>query len=391
VKALAFLFATATLGLPVVALAQDQSIPASLPASVRVTFDARKILTQHETGLADRAAERAVTVDDPVRIASVSKLFVALGVMRLVDQGKIDLDRNVSDYLGWPLRNPAFPDRPITLRLLLSHQSSITDDADYLIPATQNVRAKMADPKIWDAKHAPGSGWFRYTNLNFPIIASVMENVSGERFDTLIGRLVLKPLKLDACFNWAGCSDDRKARAVILYRASGEVARDSVEDRTSPCAGIQPAQSLCNKLGWNGGLFSPQGGLRISARDLAKTGQMLLRGGKGFLKPKSFAQLTAPAWQFHGSNGDSEGGFFCAYGLAVQTIGRGGTGCKDQPFSDDHIRIGHAGEAYGLKSGLWIDRKNGTGIAFFTTAIPDDTPRGQSAFYAVEEAILQQR
>jgi CubicO group peptidase (beta-lactamase class C family) len=387
VKALAFLFATATLGFPAFALAQTQSVP----ASVRVTFDAKNILTQQETGLADRTAERRVTLDDPVRIASLSKLFVALGVMRLVDQGKIDLDRNVSDYLGWPLHNPAFPDRPITLRLLLSHQSSITDDADYLIPATQNVRAKMADPKIWDAKHAPGSGWFRYTNLNFPIIASVMENVSGERFDTLIGRLVLKPLKLDACFNWAGCSDDRKARAVILYRASGEVARDSVEDRTPPCAGIHPAESLCNKLGWNGGLFSPQGGLRISARDLAKTGQMLLRGGKGFLKPKSFAQLTAPAWRYDGSNGDSEGGFFCAYGLAVQTIGRGGTGCKDQPFSDDHIRIGHAGEAYGLKSGLWIDRKNGTGIAFFTTAIPDDTPRGQSAFYAVEEAILQQR
>jgi CubicO group peptidase (beta-lactamase class C family) len=386
VKALAFLFATATLGF----LGSARAEPQSIAATVSVTFDAKKILTHRETGLADRASGRLVTIDDPVRVASISKLFVALGVMRLVEQGKLDLDRDVSDYLGWQLRNPTFPDRPISLRLLLSHQSSMTDDADYLIPAAQTLRAKLADPKAWDTRHAPGSGWFRYTNLNFPVIASVLESATGERFDMLIGRLVLKPLKLDACFNWAGCRDTRRARAVILYRASGEVARDSREDRTPACSGAQPSDSLCTRLGWNGGHFSPQGGLRISARDLAKAGQMLLRGGKGFLKPKSFAQLTQPAWRFDGSNGDSEGGFFCSYGLAVQNIGSGGAGCKDQPFSDDHIRIGHSGEAYGLKSGLWIDRKSGRGIAFFTTAIPDDTPRGQSAFYAVEEIILKQ-
>ena len=62
-----------------------------------------------------------MTIDDPVRVASVSKMVTAIGVMKLVDEGKIDLASDVSRWLGWRLRNPNFPDRPITLSMLLSH------------------------------------------------------------------------------------------------------------------------------------------------------------------------------------------------------------------------------------------------------------------------------
>ena len=89
------------------------------PASVAVAFDRSHIRPVLTEGEADRATHRLVSADDPVRIASISKLITALGVMRLVDGGKLDLDRDVSDYLGYPLRNPAFPGRKITLRLLL--------------------------------------------------------------------------------------------------------------------------------------------------------------------------------------------------------------------------------------------------------------------------------
>ena len=110
-------------------------------ASVIMTFNARGITSTTATGMADPFAKRRLTPNDPVRVASVSKLVVALGVMRLVDAGRLNLDRDVSDYLGWRLRNPAFPDTPITLRLLLSHQSSITDNVDYVIPLGGTVRA----------------------------------------------------------------------------------------------------------------------------------------------------------------------------------------------------------------------------------------------------------
>ncbi len=365
-------------------------------ATVAVAFDRHSVRPVLAEGLADRATGRAATADDPVRIASISKLVTALGVMRLVDQGRLDLDRDVSDYLGWRLRHPAFPDRPITLRLLLSHRSGLSDEADYIIPLGETVRARLANPKAWDPAHGPGEDWFHYTNLNFPVVASVMEAATGERFDRLMQRLVLKPLKLSACYNWSGCDPSAAARAVVLYRADGTVARDDLHGALPACPVVTSASSGCDLAnyvpGWNGALFSPQGGLRISMRDLARIGQLLARGGKGLLSARSFAALITPQWVFNGTNGVGENGepdgFFCTYGLGVQVIGQAGAGCHDDPFGDGVVRIGHPGEAYGLRSGLWVDPKSKKGVAFFTTAVSDDAPKGVSAFTAVEEAVL---
>jgi CubicO group peptidase (beta-lactamase class C family) len=96
---------------------------------VKVDFTSDSITPEIVAGDAG-VAGRAVTIDDPARVASISKLVVAIGVMRLVEQGKLDLDRDVNDYLGWRVRNPAFPDAPITLRALLSHQSGLRDTVD---------------------------------------------------------------------------------------------------------------------------------------------------------------------------------------------------------------------------------------------------------------------
>src|SRR4051812_41314032 len=167
--------------------------PAPVPAYAWATFDRTGLTASGASGLADRAHGRALTIDSPVRIASISKLVVALGVMRLVEQGRLDLDRDVSDYLGWRLRNPAFPDRPITLRLLLSHRSSLRDDVDYAIPLGTELRAALAPPAAFDAAHPPGA-FFHYSNLNFPVIATVMERVGSQRFDRLMADLVLRPL-----------------------------------------------------------------------------------------------------------------------------------------------------------------------------------------------------
>ena len=383
--------------LPLLALLSTPALAA--PATVAVTFDRQSIRPVLAEGLADKATSRAVTADDPVRIASISKLVTALGVMRMVDEGKLDLDRDVSDYLGWELRNPGWPDKPITLRHLLSHQSSLVDgDELYIVPLEETLRRRLGDPRVWDTAHAPGSGWFHYTNLNFPVIASVMERASGERFDRLMTRLVLKPLKLDACYNWSGCSPAAVSRSVVLYRPTGEVAKDDLKGKVAGCLVTTRAiADACElglyPLGSNGALFSPQGGLRISMRDLARIGQMLARQGKGFLKPASYAELVKPQWRFDGSNGLGEdgtaSGFFCAYGLAVQTIESGGAQCRDALLGDGIARLGHSGDAYGLKSGLWWDPASGKGLAYFTTEVAPDAPNGRTAFTRAEESLVE--
>ena len=188
-------------------------------ASVRVAFDRDGVTGIQAQGLADIAAGRAVGADDPVRVASISKLVVAIGVMRLVEAGALDLDADVSTQLGWTLRHPHHPATPVTLRLLLSHRAGLTDAAGYYaVPLDGELRDIPADPRAWDAAHAPGS-YFRYANLNAALVASVMERATGERFDLLMQRLVLQPLGLDACFNWASCDAATAARAVVLYDA----------------------------------------------------------------------------------------------------------------------------------------------------------------------------
>ena len=366
-------------------------------AEAGVAFDASGERGAYAVGLADPAAARAITPDDPVRIASISKLVVAIGVMKLVEQGRLDLHSDLSQWLGWHLRNPAFPDRPISLRQLLSHTSSIRDfDDQYVIPLGGSVRAIMADPRSWDSARGPGDGYFTYSNMNFPIVGSLVETVTGERFDRWMHREVLAPMKLDACFNWSGCSDAAIARAVVLTR-DGEVVRDDLKGRPPECLVFVRDGQACDlstyRLGDNGALFAPQGGLRISARGLARVGRLLLgRGtldGVRLVSEQSVDAILAPVWRFDGSNGVTDRGFYCAYGLAAQLLANPATGCADDPGADRVEWAGHAGDAYGLRSGLWVDRARGVGIAYFVTGMTADPPFGRSAYRAVEEGAFQ--
>ena len=130
-----------------------------MPRAQRALRQFERTLSAEADGLADPSTGRIVTADDPVRVASISKLVVSVGVMKLVEQGKLDLDRDASGYLGWELRNPAFASRPITLRQLLSHTSSVRDHHDeYAIPLGDTVQSTMAAPTSWDPRHGPGSG-----------------------------------------------------------------------------------------------------------------------------------------------------------------------------------------------------------------------------------------
>lgn len=377
-------------------------------ATVRVAFDRQGITAIDASGLADVAAGRRINAGDPVRVASISKLVTALGVMRLVDDGKLDLDADVSDLLGWSLRHPAYPQQAITLRLLLSHRSSLTDAAGYYaVPLDGQLRDILEDPRAWDAGHAPGT-YFRYANLNFSLVAAVMERATGERFDRLMQTLVLRPLGVAACFNWDACNDASAARAVVLYDADRKPVRDDHHGRKPVCP-VNPASSGdCDLSRWsagtNGALFSPQGGLRISANGLARIGQLLLGDGSidgvRVLKPDSVRTLLQPVWAYAPGNGmtyeeddsgQSRRGFICRYGLATQTLATRAEECRDDPFADGVARIGHAGAAYGLLSGLWVDRDAGTGVAYFATGVPDAPAGVDSAFSAIEEELARGR
>lgn len=362
-------------------------------AQVGVAFDRKGEIAAFASGLADSRSGRRVTPDDPVRVASISKMVTAIGVMTLVDNGKLDLESDVSRWLGWRLRNPYFPDRPITLGMLLSHTGSVREhDDDYAIPLGHTLQALMQDPGNWDPQHGPGDHYFRYTNLNYPIVASALESVTRERFDMWMRRILFEPMGIDACFNWTTCSDARIARAVELDVA-GIPQKDDLHGQRPACPVLLKAPTACDLSAWrageNGSLFAPQGGLRISARDLAKVARMLLNDGvldgKRILSRQAVQTLLAQRWHYEGSNGVTDQGFYCSYGYAIQQLARRVPGCRDAILPGRTSLLGHAGDAYGLKSGVWIDPARGVGIVYFVTGVPVNAPKsGAGAFTSAE-------
>jgi CubicO group peptidase (beta-lactamase class C family) len=392
-------FTVLLLGLSLAACATVPPAQPSIHAEVGVAFDRNGEIASFAEGIADPQSGRRVTIDDPVRVASVSKLVTAIGVMQLIEQGKLDLNSDVSRWLGWPLRNPNFPDRPITLAMLLAHTSSLREhDDNYVIPLGDSLQALMSDPKNWDPKHGPGDSVFAYVNLNYPVIGSIIEKVTGERFDIWMRRQVLEPMKLDACFNWPTCSDAVIALAVELDAPGGKPVKDDLHGVRPACPIYVNDGEPCDlgrwKLGENGSLFSPQGGLRISARGLARIGRMLLNGGAldgvRILSPQSVDKLLTQTWRFDGSNGTTEGGFYCSAGNGSHQLPNRVPGCADDMGTRGATLVGHAGDAYNMKSGLWIDRSRGRGIAYFVTGVPDPAPKApDSAYSAAEERAFR--
>ncbi|WP_338502746.1 serine hydrolase [Sphingomonas kaistensis] len=374
----------------------ERSAPYAPPPEVAwawARFDAGAIRASGAGGIADRVTGRQITPDDPIRVASVSKIVTALTVLRLVEQGKLDLDRDVSTWLGWRLRNSAFPDRPITLRMLLSHTGSVQDNGEnYVVRLGKAIRPQAEDAGSFDPDHAPGS-FFRYSNLNFGLVGTVIERATGERFDRVARAEVLEPLGLDACFNWATCSDSAAGKAVVLYDQDGSAILDDLRGKRPACPVFVEPGVECTLddyvPGTNGALFSPQGGLRISAAGLTVIGRMLLNdgrhAGRAFLSSASIRAMTSPAWTFNGNNGATDEGFYCSYGLAIQLIPAPGTNCRDDLSGTGRRLLGHAGEAYRVRSGLWFDPVRRTGIAFVAANNGKDPPAGRSAFKAIEE------
>lgn len=226
-----------------------------------------------------------------------------------------------------------------------------------------------------------------------PLVATALEAASGERYDQLVERLVFAPLGVKACLNWTLCDEATKARAVTLYRHTGEVARDDPADMACP---IPVAEGQACSLegyvpGTNASVFSPQGGVRIGMMDLAKIGQALLRfdGRPGFLSNKAqtlwFTTMSTVA--HHLPRGEND---FCAYGLGVYALVERPP-CHDDLFRDGGARIGHGGEAYGLRSGLWLSYDTMAGFAYFTTEVPPPTGAVETTAADPRETALMAR
>jgi len=347
------------------------------------------------------------------RIASISKMMTTLGLMRLVEAGRMDLDADVSGYLGFSLRNPHFPERAITLRTLLTHTSSLRDDGGYSWPLGTALRDVLApgaplygEGKMWTRRAGPGE-YFTYCNLGWGVIGTAMERVTGERFDLLMQRLLLQPLGVDGGYNVSALPPAALANLATLYRkrtldteiwnADGPWIAQVDDYSARPPA--PPAGIAGYVPGTNATPFSPTGGLRISARDMGVVMRMLMNGGvhgDGRYGMRLFQQATlqrmfARHWSIDagGGNGDSLHGFFPAWGL-------GNAHFPDRPGmalveGGGFEAVGHSGDAYGLRSIFAADLARANGMIVLAGGVSSDPEKQKgrhSARARYEERIL---
>jgi CubicO group peptidase (beta-lactamase class C family) len=359
--------------------------------------------------------DRDLTPENLMRVASISKTLSTIVVMQLVEEGVLELDRDVSEYLGWELRSPHYDDRAITLRHLLAHVSSIRDAGESYIIRYPRALQEAFDPTDPDfgerfqiaaegTDRGPGA-FFEYCNLNYGVVATVLEKVTGIRFDALMRQRFFEPLGLSGGFNVAGLSESDQKSLATLYRK-----RDREENWHPEGPWVAQVDDLSEGVptalpetvdyvpGTNGAQFSPQGGARMSLRGLESLAKLFLGDGSvgdiRMLTPESMEELRRPVWRYDPAKEnleDYDGTLHVwATGLRIITSETAG----DRLFAGDNRSwVGHFGEAYGLLAGVWVHPESGDGVIFALTGSafdPHAEGDGTSTLAPIEARILEQ-
>ena len=150
-------------------------------------------------GYADLDARREMTLETRFRIASHSKLFTATAVMRLVDEGRLQLDDRVRAHLDWFRSNDDPNMADITVRSLLTHASGLNRDgttAHWSDDEFPDAEAVVAQAAAGVSVFATGEHW-KYSNLGYTLLGQIIEAVTGSRYEDAVTELVLVPLGLE--------------------------------------------------------------------------------------------------------------------------------------------------------------------------------------------------
>ncbi|WP_298223647.1 serine hydrolase domain-containing protein [Flavobacterium sp.] len=290
------------------------------------------------SNLKDRVAFTPLTIN---WVASISKTFVALSIMKLVEENKLNLDDPINTILPYKITNPHYPNIPITVRHLLTHTSTIIDDAfvpyyigeadiclvndskeydslpKYMQPNLQyyrmgkkisldeNIR-KYTQPKAkWYTdstflKKEPGT-FFQYSNLGASIAARIVEIKSNMSFIDFTKKYIFEPLKMK---NTAWNFEDLNQNLISKIYAQN--------DEQKPTGVVEHPQYYMTNY--------PVSGLKTNALDLSSYLIELIKGfeGKGkLLNSNSYQTLFKPQLNCEGLNKSDTSIFNDKYNIAT--------------------------------------------------------------------------
>jgi len=275
------------------------------------------------------------------RIASVSKLVMTFAALSLMEDGLVDLDADISAYLGYPVRHPAHPDTPVTLHMLLTHTASITDDGPYGTRGMQpgcTLAELLASPGSW-LHTAPGEAFY-YSNLGAGAAGVVLERAAGMPFDDILKARVFDPLSIRASYDprrivpACALADGYSIRGILPPRLRYDAAALSAR----PPEPFEPERDYLIAAGR---MITDSAGMERLVRLLAS------RDGIGVLSPASLALMRT----------EQPG---AGRGLNVAFLPNVFEG-----FSP----VGHQGVAYGMCAELFADPDTGAGVGVMTSGV----------------------
>ena len=298
-------------------------------------------------GYDNLATVRAVNENTVYKVACVSKLVSAVGLMQLVEQGKVDLDAPLVSQSGRRIANPYYPDDPVTLRQAMSHTSSFQENAS--TSGTVPWDSISLYNNNYFAKVRPGTH-YQYGNLNGGMINSVVELASGQNFTYYMRDHVFTPLGINASY------------AAHLLPDTDPLSNTYNDDRSV----FRSAVSFVGSDAWGfDGSVLPYshysvsfGGLYISLAGLEKIGQLMANYGEvdgvRLLQEDTVRQMMTDQYTLPGSS------VFVTspYGLCVYREQLG-----------DILWYGHQGRIAGLLVDLFWEPETQTVVVFVNNGV----------------------
>ena len=160
-----------------------------------------EIVYERYYGVQQKTTKVPVTEKTYFRCASVTKLVTGIGLMHLMEEGVLAPDEDISTYLGYKVRNPRYPNKPITLRMLMSHTAGLNENSSYsskssllqdMIDVTRKAKSNFRDVE-------PGTQ-YTYSNFGAGMTGSIIESVTGMDVSSYMRQEIFGPLGIDAAY-----------------------------------------------------------------------------------------------------------------------------------------------------------------------------------------------
>ncbi len=291
-----------------------------------------------------RLPRQPVTPETVFRTASIAKLAVALLTLRLEGKGLLDTQEDISETLGFPLRNPLYPDVPITWRHLLSHSSSIVDTPAYF--ASFSARTPLYELLKDDGLFLPArpGAAFRYSNLAAGMIGCLLEKKLDESLEALAQRELFAPLGIDATFDLTHADPENLACAYRVLPPKSAPAFDAQRRFRAAEPILQPD--------WQQHYLLGSGSLYLTSRALVGLTAPLL-DGHPYLTDEQREEMRRPLVPYP----DDEVKMWHGLGLLI----------IDDPAVCPAPILGHQGFAYGAVNGVFLCPASATAFALLNS------------------------